>query len=41
MKRKYEKGIDKIRREPPVDEFGGDLVRLIFTRVSSLCMGLT
>ena len=35
MKRKYEKGTEKIRREPPVFEFGGkvNLVMLALTRV--------
>ena len=43
MKRKYEMGTGKIRRESPVFEFGGELtlVRLGPTRVSSLCLGLT
>ena len=35
MKRKYEKGAEKIRRKPPVFELGGEvtLVRLALTRV--------
>ena len=43
MRRKYEKDTEKIRREPPVVEFGGEvtLVRLALTRVSSLYQGLT
>ena len=43
MKRKLEKGTEKIRWEPPVVEFGGEvtLVRLSLTRVISLCLDLT
>ena len=35
MKKKLEKGTEKIRREPPIFEFGGEvtLVRLALTRV--------
>ena len=42
MKKKYDKSTEKIRREPPVFEFGGEvtLVRLDLSRVSSLCLGL-
>ena len=43
MKRKQEKGTKKIRRKPPVFEFGGEvtLVRLALTEVSFLCLCLT
>ena len=36
MNRKKEKGTEKMRREPPVFEFGGEVtvVRLALTRVS-------
>ena len=30
MKKKYEKGTEKIRREPPVFEFGGEMTFVRF-----------